>query len=158
MLHFGRVMCSALCQQPCVPVGTWQMHFADADMMGDALVYLAPSNRVSDCWPNGASTTENAARQRLCLCGYLFCSSGMIDAFRPSKFNKSCPSLFLLGLLVPFYSKTRLSLPPLPPFLGGGRLVTGEPNLVRVAQAFVKRDMAEWLCWLRSYAGFDGWR
>eukprot|EP00884_Botryococcus_braunii_P002375 jgi/Botrbrau1/12138/Bobra.0186s0053.1 len=47
-------------------------------------------------------------------------------------------------------------------FKGRGGKSSGEafhaaPNIDH-NQPFVKRDMSEWLCWMRSYAGFDGWR
>ncbi len=40
---------------------------------------------------------------------------------------------------------------------GSGDLFAAAPNLDH-AQPFVKADLTDWLNWMRSYAGFDGWR
>lgn len=47
-------------------------------------------------------------------------------------------------------------------FRGRGNEATGDPflaapNLDHTAD-FVKHDLCEWLCWMRSEFGFDGWR
>ena len=47
-------------------------------------------------------------------------------------------------------------------FRGKGNRSTGDsfgaaPNIDH-SQEFVRRDIAEWMQWLRTYAGYDGWR
>ena len=47
-------------------------------------------------------------------------------------------------------------------FRGKGNRSTGDsfgaaPNIDH-SQEFVRRDLAEWLQWLRAHAGYDGWR
>ncbi len=47
-------------------------------------------------------------------------------------------------------------------FRGKGNRSTGDsfgaaPNIDH-SQDFVRRDIAEWMQWLRTYAGYDGWR
>ncbi len=41
--------------------------------------------------------------------------------------------------------------------LSSGERFDAAPN-VDHAQAFVKRDLCQWLAWLREHAGFDGFR
>lgn len=38
-----------------------------------------------------------------------------------------------------------------------GDCFTAAPNIDH-SQPFVKRDISDWLCWLREHVGFDGWR
>ena len=40
---------------------------------------------------------------------------------------------------------------------GSGDHFTAAPNIDH-SQDFVKKDIGEWLCWLRTEVGFDGWR
>lgn len=49
-----------------------------------------------------------------------------------------------------------------PNFKGRGKRSTGDlfhaaPNIDHT-QEFVRRDISDWLCWLRETVGFDGWR
>ena len=42
-------------------------------------------------------------------------------------------------------------------FSGASTGFGAAPNIDH-AQPFVKRDLCEWMSWLRSHVGFDGWR
>jgi hypothetical protein len=67
----------------------------------------------------------------------------------------------------PWWAHPRPTPPPAPAgdqseYGGRGNSSSGEffsaaPNIDH-SQDFVKRDLCEWLIWLRQHVGFDGWR